>query len=88
MDSFEVYLNESMCRKSGLLGLEQVNSRFLLRFQDGCEKYLTSNKLTDVAVNRGPVTKKSKVPKISKKPDEAVYLEKGYYHGVYVTRVY
>ena len=38
--------------------LEAVSSnRKLVRFQDGCEKYLTSNKLTAVTVDRIVVTK-------------------------------
>ena len=55
----------------------------MLRFQDGCEKYLTSNQLTAVTVDRIPVAEESDVTKIYVIPDDKVYLEKGYYLGVY-----
>ena len=39
-----------------------------MRFKDGCKKYLTSNQLTVVIVDRRPVTKEAEVPSISTKP--------------------
>ena len=45
-----------------------------MRFQDRCEKRLTSNPLTTVTVDRISVTKESKVPTIYMKPEESVYL--------------
>ena len=33
------------------------NEMFLVRFQDGCEKDVTSNKLTVVTVEKSPVDK-------------------------------
>ena len=53
-------------------------------FQGGWEKDLASNKLTVVIVDSRPVNKEAKVPTISKKLEESVDLEEGYYHGVYV----
>ena len=38
---------------------------FLSRFQDGCEKVLTSNKLTVVTLENSPVTKEAKLPSIA-----------------------
>ena len=57
--------------------------RFLVRFQYGCEKDLNSNKLTAVAVEKNPVDEEPKVPTIASVPENAVDLEKGWYHGVY-----
>ena len=59
-------------------------SRFLVRFQDGCDKDLISNKLTVVIVDKTPMTKESGVSIIYTTPDETVDLEKGYYHDIYV----
>ena len=53
------------------------NSRFLVRFQYGCEKDLNSNKLTAVAVEKNPVDEEPKVPTIASVPENAVDLEKG-----------
>ena len=55
-----------------------------MRFQDGCEKDLTSNQLTVVTVERSPMTKESKVPSIDEEPGETVPSEKRYYCGVFV----
>ena len=33
------------------------NKRFLVRFQDGCEKYMTPNQLSTMTVDRIPMTK-------------------------------
>ena len=71
------YLNGVFQRISG-------NDRFLVRFQDGCEKDLTSNQLTIVIVEKSPVDKEPKVTTITEIPDEKFPLEKGYYHSVYV----
>ena len=57
--------------------------RFLGRFQDGCDKDLTSNQLTVVTVDRSPATEEAEILMISAKHEEAVDLEKGYYHIVY-----
>ena len=54
-----------------------------MRFQDGCDKYMTSNQLTFVTVDRISVIEEVEAPTIPKKSEEAVYLEKGYYHVVY-----
>ena len=45
---------------------------------------MISNKLTVVAVERIPDTGEDEVPLISVIPVETVYLDKGYYYGVYV----
>ena len=69
---------------SGVLQGVSGKRRFLVRFQDGYEKDLTSNQLTLVTVDKIPVTEEAKVPTISVIPDETVDIEKGYYNGVYV----
>ena len=60
------------------------NSRFLVRFQYGCEKDMNSNQLIVMRVDRIPVTEESKVPMISSIPDNTFDFGKGFYHGVYV----
>ena len=57
--------------------------RFLVRFQYGFEKDLTSNQLTAVTVDNIPVDEKPEMSMISVIPDDTVDLEKGCYHGVY-----
>ena len=46
--------------------------KFLVRFQDGFERYLTSNQLTSVTVDNIPVTNEAEVPRIDEKPYETV----------------
>ena len=58
--------------------------KFLVSFQDGCKKYLTSNQLTIVVVEKILAEEEPKVTTITDLPEEKVTLEKGYYHGVYV----
>ena len=55
----------------------------LVRFQDGYEKDITSNQLTEVAVDSFPVIKEDEVSTIYVIPDETVDFDKGYYHGIY-----
>ena len=69
---------------TGVVEAISGNRRFLVMFQGGWEKDLASNKLTVVIVDSRPVNKEAKVPTISKKLEESVDLEEGYYHGVYV----
>ena len=58
--------------------------RFLVRFQYGCKKDMTSNQLTVVILEKIPVEEKPKVPMIPVIPDETFPSEKGYYRGVSV----
>ena len=58
--------------------------RFLVRFQDGCEKDLILNQLTVGTSEKSPMDEEPKVTTISVIPDETVDLEKGYYHSVHV----
>ena len=53
------------------------NRRFLSRFKDGCEKYITYNQLTVIKVEKIHVDEEPEVPMISVIPDEEVYLENG-----------
>ena len=57
--------------------------RFLVRFQYGYKKDMTSNQLTSVIVEKIPVEKELDVHTITDIPDEKVPSEKVYYHGVY-----
>ena len=57
--------------------------RFLVRFQNGCEKYITLNQITNVALERISVTREAEMPIISVIYDNTIDLEKGYYHGFY-----
>ena len=70
-----------------LTGVVQVvsgKSRLLVRFQDGFEKYMTSNQLTAVTVENIPVEEEAGVLTIYVIPDYSIYLYKVYYYGVYV----
>ena len=58
--------------------------RFLVRFQDGCKKNLSSNQLTIVIVEKIPEEKEPEVSKTAEIPEEHVKLKKGYYICVYV----
>ena len=51
--------------------------------QDGCEKYLNSNQLTSMTVDRSPVTEEGEGAKICIRPEESVYLQNVYYDCVY-----
>ena len=51
--------------------------RFLVRFQYGCEKDLTSNQITIMVVEKIPVTEETELHMISVIPDETIYLENG-----------
>ena len=46
-----------------------------MRFQDNCENNMNLNQLTFVTVDRIPMTKEAKLPKISAMPDETVFLD-------------
>ena len=60
---------------------------FLESFQDCCEKYLTPNKLTVAKLQKIPVNKETKVLMISMIPERTIYLEKGFYHDVYIMHI-
>ena len=69
-----------------LIGVVQGVSgrrRFLVRFQNVCEKNLSSNKLTVVIVKKIPEEKEPEVSEISEIPEEQVELGKGCYLCVY-----
>ena len=50
--------------------------RFLMSFQYGFKKYLTSNQLTVVILEKSPVKKEPRVPMIPVIPDETFPSEK------------
>ena len=83
----EVRAGSSRSTRKELPGVVQGVSgrrRFLVRFQNGCEKNLSSNKLTVVIVEKIPEEKEPEVSEIVEIPEEQVELEKGYYLRVYV----
>ena len=57
--------------------------RFLARFQDGCDKSISSNQLTIVIVHKIPEEKEPEVFNNSEIPEEQVTLEKRYYRCIY-----
>ena len=70
-----------------MIGLVQGVSgrrRFLVMFQNGCEKNLSSNQLTVVIVENIPVEEEPEVYTIPEIPEEKVRLDKGYYFYVYL----
>ena len=48
------------------------NREFLVRFQDGCDNYLTLNQITTVTVEKRLVTKEAKVPTIYVIPENNI----------------
>ena len=69
---------------SGVVQGVSGESRFLVRFKDGCDNYMTPNQLTRVTLDEIPVTGEADFPTIYSILDEKVDLEKGSYHGVYI----
>ena len=57
---------------------------FLVRFQNGCKKYLASNQLTTMTVEKTLVEEEPEFPTIPVMPDEIIPLYKVYYDGVHV----
>ena len=58
--------------------------RFLVSFQNWCEKNLSLNQLTVVIVENIPVEEEPEVSAIPEIPYDQVELEKGYYRCFYV----
>ena len=56
---------------------------FLVRFQNGCKKNLSSGQFTVVIVEKIPEEKEPEVSKIDEIPEEQVELERVYYRCVY-----
>ena len=54
------------------------SGRFLVRFQNGCEKNLSLNQLTILIVEKIPVEEEPEVSTIPEIPEDQVELEKGY----------
>ena len=78
----EGFLRRFRKELTGVVQLLSRNNRFVVRFQDGCEKYLTLNQLTVVIVENNPVKEESKVPMITEISYETVRSDKGYYNDV------
>ena len=84
-DEFREEVSRSLRKElTGVVQGVSGKRRFLVKFQDGCEKGLTSNILAAVVVGRIPVTKEAELPTIYDIPYKIVDLEKGYYHFFYV----
>ena len=64
----------------GVLG----SRRFLVRFQNGCEKNMSSNQLTVVTAHEILVEEAPEVSTIPEIPEDDVESHKGYYRCVYV----
>ena len=79
-------LFSSFLRKelNGVVQVVSGKTMLSARFQDRCEEDMTSNQLTTVIVERSSVTEEANETMIYVIPDENIYLERGYYHGVYV----
>ena len=58
--------------------------RFLLKFENGCEKNLSSNQLTVVIADKILVEEEPEVSTITEIPENNVEKQKGYYRCVYV----
>ena len=78
----EVRAGSSISTRNNLNGVLQVvfgDKRFLVIFQYGYKKNLSSNQLTIMIVEKIPEEKEPEISKIA----ETVELEKGYYRCVY-----
>ena len=73
----EVFYRHIMKEFTGVLQGLSVKNRFLVWFQDACEKDMTQNKLTVVTVERITITEEVEFPTIAMIPDDNVDLEKG-----------
>ena len=80
----EIFLRRMRKEFTGVIQGISGKKRFLVRFQYGCEKYLTSNQLAIVILQKSLVEEETKVHMIPEIPKEQVTPEKGYYHDVYV----
>ena len=83
----EVRAGNSRRMRKELTGVVQGVSgrmRFLVRFQNGCKKNLSSNQLTVVIVEKIPVEEEPEVSTIPEIPEDQVEKEKGYYRCLYV----
>ena len=58
--------------------------KFLVMFQDWCEKNMSLNQLTILIVEKIPEEKEPEVSEIDDIPEEQVKLEKEYYRCVYI----
>ena len=71
----EVMEGSSIRMSKDLTGVFQGVSwkeRFLVRFQDGCKKYLALNQLTVVIVEKIPMGEEPKAPTIPEIPEDKV----------------
>ena len=83
----EVRVGSSRSMRKELTGVVQGVSgrrRLLVRFQNGCEKNLSSNQLTVVTAHDILEEEAPKVSTIPEIPENNVKKQKGYYQYVYV----
>ena len=83
----EVRAGSSRRMRKELTGLVQSVSgrrRFLVMFQNGCEKNLSSDQFTIVVVDKILVEEEPEVSTIPEIPEDNVEKQKGYYRCVYV----
>ena len=83
----EVRVGSSRRMRKELTGVVQGvlgRRRFLVRFQNGCEKNLSSNKLTVVTAHEILVEEAPEVSTIPEILEDIVESHKGYYVCVYV----
>ena len=83
----EVRAGNSRRMSKELTGVVQGVSgrrRFLMRFQNGCKKNMSSNQLTVVIVHKILVEEEPLVSTIPEIPEDQVEKEKGYYRCIYV----
>ena len=78
----EVWVGSSRRTRKELTGVVQCVSgrrKFLVKFQNGCEKNLSSNQLTVVIVDKILGEEEPLVSTIPEIPEDQVEKEKGYY---------
>ena len=69
---------------TGVVQIASGKNIFLVMFEDGCEKYLASNQVTIVTVEKIPMEEERQVPTTAVIPNETVSLENIYYHGFHL----
>ena len=76
----EVFYRRTRKYFTGVFQAVSGKRSLLVRFQDGCEKDMTSNQLNIMILEKIPVNEEAKVPMVDLIPDESMNMDKGFYH--------
>ena len=70
----EIFSSQVMNELTGVFQVSSGKGRLLVRFNYGCEKYLTSNQIIIDTVEKSPVAEESELPIIYVIPSEIINL--------------